>query len=81
MKKVFNFIKFAFFKSAFETDHIVDFSKFSYDDLCIQLSNFDKVVKFEGNAMMVTWESANTILVIKYNYDGNFIEKVSEKWK
>jgi hypothetical protein len=31
--------------------------------------------------MIVTWESARTILVIKYNLDGVFIEKFEEKWK
>ena len=65
----------------FELDHLGELSLYSYDDLCVELQQFNKRVKFQGNTMIVTWESANTILVIKYNFDGEFIEKVQEKWK
>lgn len=65
----------------FELDHLGELSLYTYDELCIELKNFDKRVKFQGNAMLVTWESIHTILVIKYNFDGEFIEKVLEKWK
>jgi hypothetical protein len=40
------------------------------------LSHFVKTVKFKDSAMIVTWESARTILVIKYNLDGAFIQKL-----
>ena len=40
-----------------------------------------KTVKFRESAMIVTWESARTILIIKYDLDGDFIEKLNEKWK
>lgn len=65
----------------FELDHLGELSLYTYDDLCVELKKFNKRVKFQGNTMIVTWESANTILVIKYNFDGEFIEKVQEKWK
>jgi hypothetical protein len=81
MKKVINYIKHSFFKSTFEMDHIGDFSKYSYEELCILLSHFKKSVKFNDSAMIATWESERTILVIKYDSDGAFIEKLNEKWK
>jgi len=81
MKKIINLIKHIFSRSPFEIDHIGDFSKYSYDDLCILLYHFEKTVKFKGSAMIVTWESARTILIIKYDLDGAFIEKLNEKWK
>jgi hypothetical protein len=31
--------------------------------------------------MIVTWESARIVLIIKYDLDGAFIEKLNEKWK
>jgi hypothetical protein len=69
------------FSKKFELDHIGELSSYTYDELCIQLSHFVKTVKFKDSAMIVTWESARTILVIKYNLDGVFIEKFEEKWK
>ena len=65
----------------FELEHLGELSLYTYDELCIELKNFDKRVKFQRNTMLVTWESIHTILVIKYNFDGDFIEKVQEKRK
>ena len=65
----------------YELAHLGELSLYSYDELSIELKNFDKRVKFQNNSMVVTWESASTVLVIKYNFDGDFIEKVQEKWK
>lgn len=75
-----NFYKY-FIVKQFELAHLGELSTYTYDDLSVELRKFKKQVKFKGNAMIVAWESVNTILVIKYNYDGDFIEKVSEKWK
>ncbi len=69
------------FSKKFELDHIGELSSYTYDELCIHLTHFQKTLKFRESAMIVTWESARTILVIKYNLDGVFIEKFEEKWK
>jgi hypothetical protein len=81
MKKIINFIKHSFSRSSFEIDHIGDFSRYTHEELCIHLSHFEKTVKFNELAMIVTWESARTILIIKYDLKGAFIEKMNEKWK
>jgi hypothetical protein len=70
-----------FTEKKFELENLGDLSSYSYDDMCVELSNFNKKVKFKGNRMLVTWESAKTILVIKYDLDGRFIEKIEECWK
>ena len=81
MPNLFLYIYRHFTSKKFELDHIGELSSYTYDELCIQLNHFVKTVKFNDSAMIVTWESARTILVIKYNFDGAFIEKLNEKWK
>jgi hypothetical protein len=81
MPNLFLYLYRHFTSKKFELDHIGELSSYTYDELCIQLSHFVKTVKFKDSAMIVTWESARTILVIKYNLDGAFIEKLNEKWK
>lgn len=70
-----------FTNTKFELSHIKDLKSHTYDDLCILLNNFNKKVKINDSIKIVTWESARSILVIKYNSEGIFIEKVLEKWK
>jgi len=81
MPNLFLYLYRHFTSKKFELDHIGELSSYTYDELCIQLSHFVKTVKFKDSTMIVTWESARTILVIKYNLDGAFIEKLNEKWK
>jgi hypothetical protein len=82
MLKLVNYFQiFSFFRSPFELDHIGELSSYTYDELCIHLSHFEKTVKFKESAMIVTWESARTVLIIKYDLDGAFIDKLNEKWK
>lgn len=70
-----------FTNKKFELDHLGELSMYTYDDLCVELKKFNKRVKFQGNTMIVTWESARTVLIIKYDLDGAFIDKLNEKWK
>jgi hypothetical protein len=70
-----------FSNEKFELAHIGDLSSYSYDELCIQLNYFKKTVKLDRSFMIVTWESARTILTIKYDLDKKFIKKVGDVWK
>ncbi len=81
MPNLFLYLYRHFTSKKFELDHIEELSSYTYDDLCIKLCNFNKRIKFKDSSMVVTWESARTILIVKYNYDGVFIEKIDEKWK
>ncbi len=65
----------------FELAHIGDLSSHTYDELCFKLNYFEKTVKYYDSVMIVTWESARTILTIKYDLDKKFIKKVGEVWK
>jgi len=81
MPNLFLYLYRHFTSKKFELDHIGELSSYTYDELCIHLSHFEKTVKFRESAMFVTWESARTVLIIKYDLDGAFIEKLNEKWK
>jgi hypothetical protein len=81
MANFFLYLYRHFTSKKFELDHIGELSSHTYDELCIQLSHFEKTVKFKQSSMIVTWESARIILTIKYNLDGAFIQKLEEKWK
>ena len=81
MSNFFLYLYRYFSSKKFELDHLGELSSYSYDELCVHLSYFAKTVKFRESAMIVTWESARTILIIKYDLDGDFIEKLNEKWK
>jgi hypothetical protein len=70
-----------FFNNKFELAHIGDLSSYSYDELSIKLSHFEKTVQYNHSFMIVTWESARTILKIEYDFDKQYIKRVSEVWK
>ena len=81
MPNIFLYLYRYFSNKKFELDHIGELSSYTYDELCVYLDHFQKSIKFKQSVMIVTWESARTILIIKYDLDGKFIEKVNEEWK
>lgn len=70
-----------FSNEKFELAQIGDLSSYTYDELSFQLNQFEKTVKYDDSVMIVTWQSARTILTIKYDLYKRFIKKVDEVWK
>lgn len=70
-----------FSNEKFELAHIGDLSSYTYDDLCINLNYFEKTVKLDCSFFIVTWERARTILIVKYDLNNKFLQKIDEVWK
>jgi hypothetical protein len=68
-------------KYELELAHLGDLSKFSFAELSKQLPQFNNSVENFGSYFVASFESAYTILSIRYTIDGKFVRIVDQYWK
>jgi hypothetical protein len=68
-------------KYELELAHLGDLSKFSFDELSKQLPQFNSSIENFGTYLVASYESAYTVLSIRYTIDGKFVKIVDQYWK
>ncbi len=70
-----------FFKKKFEIfAELGDLSKFTFDELKSQVKGFKLEVQIENEIMEAKWYNSQSIVVINYKLNGNFIKIKSNTW-